>query len=529
MEKGQFVELRIDDMTVDGQGLGRMPEGPAVFVRGAVIGDVVSAKLTKIKRRYALGKLEKVIEASEHRREGFCDLQEECGGCPYGKLTYEMQAALKEKHVKDALIRIAGIEFPKVNEIVKNPVEFGYRNKAVMPIWTGGIITRKGGIVENLGEPSIGFYKAKSHEVVDCHVCMLQPEPVRAVSEAVRTFMKADNITAYDPKWEKGLMRSVTVRTTPGTGEVMVIFVINGKGIPNAQKLIDMLDEAVCKSGYLLESVILNINRNKKETYGERNITLAGKPTIKETAGGMEFEISPLSFFQVNTAQMEKLYDLIADYAKLSGGETILDLYCGAGTIGLWLLNSLRHRMKNGDVSEKAFSDTRVIGIESSKSSILDANRNAVINGFVNARYVRGKSEEELPKLMGEALLKDEALRVKAADLVILDPPRSGCREELLKTVSDACPEKIVYVSCDPATMARDIKLLAKRGYAFVEATPVDMFSWTGHVESIVLLSHKSPDSHIDVKVEFGEGEEKVPLDKIAERAKQYQPAPRVT
>ena len=529
MEKGQFVKLKIDDMTGDGEGLGKMPEGPAVFVRGAVAGDVVSVKLTKVKKRYAFGQLMEILKPSEKRTKGFCSLQEECGGCPYGKLTYNAQALIKEKHVKDALVRIAGIKNPKVNEILFNPVKFHYRNKATMPIWAGGVITRKGGISENLGEPSIGFYRTKSREVINCSECMLQQEPVTAVSEAIRVFMKSDNITAYDPKWERGLLRRVTVRTSAETGEVMVILVINGNGIPNGAKLIEMMDSAVYETGYSLESVILNINKDKDAVYGDKNITIAGKPVIKELVCGMNFEISPLSFFQVNSVQMENLYNLVAKYADLKGGETILDLYCGAGTIGLWLLNDLRHKIHNDIISERIFETTRVLGIESSKSSITDANRNAVINGFVNARYVHGKSEDMLPKLMRAGELKDESLRVKSADVVILDPPRAGCRENLLQTVVDAKPEKIVYVSCDPATMARDIKFLSKKRYGFIEATPVEMFSWTGHVETVVLLSHKKPDSQINVKVEFVEGEDKFPIDKIADRAEKYKPKEKIT
>jgi 23S rRNA (uracil1939-C5)-methyltransferase len=271
----------------------------------------------------------------------------------------------------------------------------------------------------------------------------------------------------------------------------MVILVINGKGIPNAAKLIQMLDDAifevpVYEEGPLagvefsLESVVVNVNKkNTSDILGEECITLAGSPTIMEKVGDLEFEISPLSFYQVNPQQMEKLYGKVVEYADLKGGETVLDLYCGVGSIGLFLADDMR---KKGD------SAGRVIGIESVKPAVVDANRNAVVNGIVNARYVCGKAEEEMPKMVSGEGLKDESLRITQADVVILDPPRAGCEEELLKAVVDVDQSKIVYVSWDPATLARDLKFLTANGYEFVEATPCDMFPWTGHCEVVTLL-----------------------------------------
>jgi len=262
----------------------------------------------------------------------------------------------------------------------------------------------------------------------------------------------------------------------------MVVLVINGKGIPNGEKLVQMLDDAIYalpaeKSGieYSLESVVINVNKEKDgRVFGDEWITLAGKPTILDTAGGLKFEISPASFYQVNPAQMEVLYEKAMTYAGLSGNETVLDLYCGVGTIGLFAA---------------AAGAGRVIGIESVKSAVIDANRNAVINGMVNPRYVCGKAEDELPKLLSGEGLTDETLKIDRADVVFLDPPRAGCEKSLLEAVVKAEPERIVYVSCDPATLARDVKLLTEGGYRFVEATPVDMFPWTGHVECVVLMS----------------------------------------
>ncbi|MBR5489354.1 MAG: 23S rRNA (uracil(1939)-C(5))-methyltransferase RlmD, partial [Firmicutes bacterium] len=319
-----------------------------------------------------------------------------------------------------------------------------------------------------------------------------QSEPAMAAARALRQFMKEDNITSYDPRWEKGLMRHMIVRTAAGTGEVMVVLVINGKGIPNANKLVDMLDDAifnvpVYEEGPLagvefnLESVVVNINKkNTSEILGEECITIAGKPTIMEEVGGLQFEISPLSFYQVNREQMVKLYNKAIEYADLKGGETVLDLYCGVGTIGLFCAADMN--AKNPD------NPGRVLGIESVKGAVIDANRNAVVNGIVNARYVCGKAEEELPKLVKGEDLKDESLKITQADVVILDPPRAGCEEVLLETVVQVAPEKIVYVSCDAATLARDIKFLSHRGYEFVKACPCDMFPHTAHCECVALL-----------------------------------------
>ena len=507
MNKGDIVRLKIEDISHEGQGIGKA-DGFAVFVKNTVVGDVIDAELTKVKKNYAFGRVAEMIEESQLRQEPLCSYAGQCGGCTFQKMKYEGQLELKRKQIADKLCRLGGIENPLVRETIGMAEPFRYRNKASMPVSTGGLITRKGGIVEPVHEPRIGFYQAKSHDVVDCQDCMIQSEPAMAAAKALRQFMEEDNITSYDPRWEKGLMRHMIVRTAMGTGQVMVILVINGKGIPNAAKLVQMLDDAifevpVYEEGPLagvefsLESVVVNINKkNTSDVLGEECITIAGSPTIVEKVGDLEFEISPLSFYQVNPEQMEKLYGKVVEYADLKGGETVLDLYCGVGSIGLFLADDMR---KKGDEAG------RVIGIESVKPAVIDANRNAVINGIVNTRYVCGKAEEELPKMVSGEGLKDESLRVTRADVVVLDPPRAGCDEGLLEAVCQVAPEKIVYVSCDPATLARDIKFLGAKGYKFVEATPVDMFPWTGHVETVVLLSRKTPDDTIEVDLDLDE------------------------
>ena len=546
MEKGQIVELTIEDMSAEGRGIGKIYDderGFAVFVQDTVVGDRAKVELTKVKKNYAFGSVSEMLTLSQDRQESFCPHSGLCGGCVYSQLSYEAQLALKEKQVREKLVRLGGLIDPVIMPIIgmgsedATEVPFRYRNKASMPVSTGGLITQKGGIVKPVHEPRVGFYRPKSHDVVDCEDCLLQSEPAMAAAAALRKFMEEDHITSYDPRWEKGLMRHMIVRTAAGTGEVMVILVINGKAIPNAPKLIEMLDEAiynvpVYEDGPLagvefnLESVIVNINKSKNlegQILGEECITIAGKPTITEEVGGLSFEISPLSFYQVNREQMVRLYDKALEYASLKGDETVLDLYCGVGTIGLFAAAEMNRKtaelnaaaaLSGTTASGQAVADKspgRVIGIESVKGAVLDANRNAVINGIVNARYLCGKAEEELPKMVrtkaqeedaarkaakqyGEAaakkeLLKDESLRITGADVVILDPPRAGCEQPLLEAVVKAAPERIVYVSCDPATLARDIKWLGEHGYEFKEATPCDMFPWTGHVECVVLLT----------------------------------------
>lgn len=503
MEKGQILELKIEDMSNEGAGIGKA-DGFAVFVKNTVVGDVVKAELTKVKKNYGFARVTEFVEESPWRVEPTCEHCDSCGGCTYGRLSYEAQLALKEKQVRDKICRLGGISSPDMEPIMGMDEPYRYRNKASMPVSTGGLITMKGGVVKPVHDPRIGFYQPKSHDVVDVQDCMLQSEPAMAAARALRQFMKEDNITSYDPRWEKGLMRHMIVRTAAGTGEVMVVLVINGKGIPNASKLVEMLDDAiynvpVYEDGPLagvefnLESVVININKkNSSEILGEECITIAGKPTIMEEVGGLKFEISPLSFYQVNRQQMIKLYDKVIEYADLKGDETVLDLYCGVGTIGLFCaaeMNRLNEEAAaSGETGSGAGSCGRVLGIETVKGAVTDANRNAVINEIVNARYVCGKAEVELPKLVKWEDLKDESLRITRADVVILDPPRAGCDEILLETVAEVAPEKIVYVSCDAATLARDIKFLSHRGYQFVKACPCDMFPWTSHCEVVSLL-----------------------------------------
>ena len=459
IEKGQIQELTIEDMSNEGQGIGKV-EGMAVFVDNTIIGDVVKAELTKLKKNYAFGRLTEIIEPSPYRIDPSCQYSQNCGGCSLQTMEYGKQLELKKKMIEDKLIRIGGIEKPMVHDTIGMENPWRYRNKAQFPI----------------GGSSIGFYRAKSHQVINCEECLIQSEPAEKLAQALRDYMKSDNISAYDEETGKGLLRHLIVKTAFGTGEVMAILVINGKGLPNGEKLVYLMEDAIDEIApnpetgveFSLESVVLNINKKKNsEIMGETCVNLAGKPNITEKVGDLSFEISPTSFYQVNPIQMVSLYDKALEYSALTGEETVLDLYCGVGTIGLYCASKAK----------------KVIGIESVRGAVLDANRNAVINGIVNAEFVHGRAEEELPVLVEEGV---------KADVVILDPPRSGCDPVLLEAVVSAAPSRIVYVSCDPATLARDIKILEGNGYKFVEAQPVDMFPMTTHVETCVLLSHKN-------------------------------------
>ena len=473
---GTEIELNIIDISFEGKGIGKA-DGLAIFVADTVPGDRVRVKLTKVKKNFAEAVVTQLMTPSEDREDNFCEHAEECGGCQLAGMTYASQLTLKQNQVAERIKRLGGIENPLIRPILGMQEPLGYRNKATLPVSTGGNRKVKGGIIESLGEPAVGFYKVRSHDVVNCDNCQLQTAASMAAAETLRRFMKEDNITAWDENWQQGLMRHIIVKTAFSTKEVMVILVINGKGIPGIEKLIQMLDEAIAETGFSMESLYMNINTKKTSAiYGKDTLLLAGRKAIHDQIGELSLDISPLSFYQINPTMTVKLYDKVVEYAGLSGSENVLDLYCGVGAIGLYC----------------AGNAGMVLGIESVREAVKDANRNAVINSIVNARFIVGKAEEVLPNLLDKetnAKFDEEDVNIASnADVVILDPPRAGCPLPLLESVAQVSPMRIVYVSCDPATLARDIKILGGLGYEFVEATPVDMFPWTLHVETVVLL-----------------------------------------
>lgn len=429
MEKGDIIEIRIDDMLDDGRGFGRK-DGLAVFVNGGILGDVVHAEVTKVKKSMVEARFLSTKEPSPYRIDAECPFSGECGGCSLQELSYDAQLELKKNQVASKLARLGGIADPVIEDVIGAETLKYYRNKATFAVGPHG---------------EVGFYKNKSHFVMDIDDCMLQTDAAMVAADALRAFLKETKVKD---------IKQMIVKTAFHTNEVMVVLESDKKDIPQVEKLIEMIDDAIYSTEkYYLESVSV-ITNNKCNT-------IAGKPTIQDKIGNLNFEIGPQSFYQVNPEQMVKLYQRTKDYADLTGQETVLDLYCGVGTIGIFM----------ADQAEK------VIGIESVKPAVIDANRNSVINGIINTRYYAGKAEEVLPEL-----------EIDQVNVAIVDPPRAGCDETLLETLIKLSPEKIVYVSCDPGTLARDVKYLGEHGYEFKKCTVVDQFPWTNHTEVVGLL-----------------------------------------
>ena len=490
MEKGDIVTIEITDMTEEGAGVGHVQsegdgaQGLTVFVSGgAVPGDTVSCELTKVKKNYALANLKEVTEYSKHRREDVCPYINDCGGCAFGMLNYDAQLEVKLNQLKNKLVRIAGIENPNINQVMayepyKESNAQGYRNKAVMAV----------GEDEN-GNPIVGFCGAKSHRIVDCETCRIQLPPVMALADALREYMREYGVRAYNPKAEKGLVKSLMVRTTHARKEVMAAVSINGNKLPDEEEFAYILDDSIqaLDGEYSLESIIVVGNNGKSRV-------LAGKQRIKDELMGLRFDISAESFYQVNSEQTVRLYEEALRMLDAKEGERIIDAYCGIGTIGLI-----------------AASRTKAdfLGIESVPQAVIDANKNAIRNLIVNALFVEGKAEEVLAKTFAgedekegiipgkqidQDMNQDESdylKRFASPDAVIVDPPRAGCAPELIEAIIKAKPKRIVYVSCDQGTLARDIKLLIEGGYELKETTPCDMFPDTGGLESVSLLALK--------------------------------------
>ena len=489
MKKDDLIELTIEDLGVDGEGIGKV-DGMAIFVKDAVPGDRVQAKVMKMKKSYGYARLMQVLDPSPERTESRCAFARQCGGCQLQAMTYEAQLDFKAKKVWNHLIRIGGITDLAKPEIIGMDDPWRYRNKAQFPFGT-----------DKEGNPVTGFYAARSHNIIPCTECWLGVEENKVILEKILDHLKTYHISTYDEVSGKGLLRHVLIRKGFTTGEVMVCLILNGRTMPKLTELVDSLREVPG-----MTSITINVNtKNTNVIMGTEMISVWGQDYITDYIGNIKYQISPLSFYQVNPVQTKKLYETALEYADLKGNETVWDLYCGIGTISLFL-------------AQKA---GKVYGVEIVPQAIDDARQNAKLNGIKNAEFFVGKAEEVLPeKYEKEGIY---------ADVIVVDPPRKGCDTAALETMVKMKPERIVYVSCDSATLARDVKWLGERGYEVKKVKACDMFPGTVHVETVVLLSHKKPDGHINVKVEFGEGEGKVPLDNIAKRAEEYKPKERVT
>ena len=487
--KNDIVTLKIEDCGIDGEGIGKA-DGFTVFVKDAVIGDTVRAKIMKAKKNYGYGRLEEIITPSLDRVEPKCQFARQCGGCQLQALSYEKQLEFKTSKVRGHLERIGGFTDIPMEKILGMEQPFHYRNKAQFPVGKskdGRIIT--------------GFYAGRTHSIIENRDCALGVTRNKEVLDRVIAHMEKFHIQPYDENTGKGLMRHVLIRYGFFTDEMMVCLIINGENLPGEEALVKSLRQ-------IPETVSVMVNVNKKRNnviLGEKVRLLWGQPYITDKIGEISYQISPLSFFQVNPYQTGRLYGKALEYAQLSGNETVWDLYCGIGTISLFLAQKAK----------------MVRGVEIIPAAIENAKENARLNGFANTEFFVGKAEEVLPEQF--------ARTGERADVIVVDPPRKGCDETLLSTIIKMQPDRVVYVSCDSATLARDLKYLCERGYELKKVCPVDMFPNTVSVETVVLLSHKKPDGHINVKVEFGDGEGKVPLDNIAKRAESYKPKERVT
>ena len=494
--KNDIVTLEIVDCGTDGEGIGKA-DGFTVFVKDAVIGDIVTAKIMKAKKNYGYGRLMEILKPSPYRVEPVCPSARQCGGCQLQAVSYEEQKVFKEKKLRGHLERIGGFRDLPMEPLIGMDEPYHYRNKAQFPVGRN----KEGRIIT-------GFYAGRTHAIIENRDCALGIPQNKEILDIVIAHMEKYGIAPYDEMTGKGLVRHIFVRYGFFTGELMVCLIINGQDLPHQKELIEKLREIPG-----MASISLNINKKRSNVIlGDKVKTIWGQEYITDKIGDISYEISPLSFFQVNPKQTWKLYSKALEYADLHGEETVWDLYCGIGTISLFLAQKAK----------------QVYGVEIVPQAIEDAKENAKINEIDNAEFFVGKAEEVLPEYYAD-YAREHNGETAHADVIVVDPPRKGCDETLLETIVKMQPEKVVYVSCDSATLARDLKYLCANGYEIKVCRGVDQFPQSVHVETVVLLSHKKPDSVINVKVEFGEGEGTVPLDNIAKRAEAYKPKERVT
>ena len=473
MNKNDIVTVEITDIGVSGEGIGHV-DGYTLFIKDAVIGDVVEAKVMKAKKNYGYARLMKVITPSEYRVEPKCAFARRCGGCQIQEMSYNRQLVFKDQKIRGNLERIGGFTKDQIDTVMQPVVgmehPFGYRNKAQFPFGT-----------DKEGNPITGFYAGRTHDIIANTDCALGVEQNKEILEIILQYMRENKIKSYDEKTGKGLIRHALIRYGFKTKEIMVCLVVNGKKLPKAERLIEKLIQI---EG--MTSITISPNtRRDNVIMGDSYEILWGQGYITDYIGNVKYQISPLSFYQVNPVQTEKLYGLALEYADLKGDETVWDLYCGIGTISLFLAQKAK----------------QVYGVEIVPQAIDDAKENAKINAIDNAEFFVGKAEEVLPEYYAE-YEREHNGETAHADVIVVDPPRKGCDETLLETIVKMQPEKVVYVSCDSATLARDLKYLCANGYEIRMCRGVDQFPQSVHVETVVLLSKGMVDSR-KVKVDF--------------------------
>lgn len=447
VSKNEMVTLTIDDIGTEGQGIGKV-DGYTLFVDGALPGEEIEAKVIKAGKKFGYGKLMKTIAASPDRVEPVCPIATQCGGCTLQHLSYEGQLKYKQNKVTQLIQRIGKIDSVEVSQTIGMEEPLHYRNKVQFPVR------------EAYGETKIGFYAKRSHRVIETETCYIQDRRNEEIRDLILNWMRAEHIAAYDEAKHRGVIRHIVTRHAKSTGLMHVTLVINARRLKYVEKLIEIL----MNCGYV-SGIALSVNREKTNVImGSEVIHLEGQSYVEDTIGDVKFHISPLSFYQVNPVQTEKLYEKALEFAALTGKETVLDLYCGIGSISLFLAKKAK----------------KVIGVEVVEAAIEDALHNAEINEIDNVEFYVGRAEEVVPRLYKDAGIK--------ADVVVVDPPRKGCDERVLDTIVKISPKRIVYISCDPATLARDLHYMTEQGYSVNAVQPVDMFPMTTHVETVCLL-----------------------------------------
>ena len=451
MKKNDIIPMTVIDMTGQGSGICKV-DGMAVFVPMTAVGDVIEARILKVKKSYAFAKIERIISASDNRIESDCSCYAKCGGCVYRHIPYNEELKIKRKRVYDALTRIGGIKDFAIHDIIGCKEPNGYRNKTQLPIGR-----------ETNGEVVMGFYGSHSHRIIPCEKCLLQPDEFNEIAAVCREWIEDNNISTYNEQTHMGLLRHLYMRKGFDSGEVMVCLVINGDAVPNIESLVSSLNRRFEN----IASIILNINKEKTNVIqGQTCKTIYGSDFITDTLCGLRFNISPLSFYQINHDQTQRLYAKAKEYAMLTGDEFIIDLYCGAGTIGLSMADECK----------------RVLGVEIIPQAIENARENAQQNNIKNAEFICGDASDAAEKL---------AKKGETPDVVVIDPPRKGCSGDVISAIVKMSPKRVVYVSCEPETLARDLAMFNERGYGTAEVTPVDMFPRTASVETVARLEKK--------------------------------------